>query len=193
MGKGSRNQQDYHMALRPPQFRCKCAWCRSEHQDRCLSNGTFKYQDDREISPRHWPAEAGRNQQPRRPWLWLRGGQHVDFTPWHFWHFGTFGTLRPTSEGSSFFRRSSSMNFGLVQYGGIYRANPNQDNIWGQRKEKTMKNARIFCIIRILELENAGNADSMAVSVNIFSGIIPLHTLHSCTLWKCQSVKNATG
>ena len=67
MGKGSRNQQDYHMALRPPQFRCKCAWCRSEHQDCCLSNGTFKHQDDREISTRHRPAEAGRNQQPRRP------------------------------------------------------------------------------------------------------------------------------
>ncbi len=38
----------------------------------------------------------------------------------------------------------------------------------GQRKEKTMKYACIFYIIRILELENAGNADSVAVSVNIF-------------------------
>jgi hypothetical protein len=59
------------------------------------------------------------------------------------WHFGN----SPTLEGSSFFRRSSSMNFGLVQYGGVY-IELNQDRM-GQRKEKTMQSACIFSIIRI--------------------------------------------
>ncbi len=61
------------------------------------------------------------------------------------------------------------MNFGLVQYGGVYIGQIRTKTIYeGIEKKKTMKNARIFCIIRILELENAGNADSVAVSVNIF-------------------------
>ena len=50
------------------------------------------------------------------------------------------------------------MNFGLVQYGGVYI---------GQIRTKTIYEG-IEKIIRILELENAGNADSVAVSVNIF-------------------------
>lgn len=84
-------------------------------------------------------------------------------TLWHFWN-------SPTDIGGFFFFPAVIIYefwFGSVR-GCIYRADPNQDNIWGHRKEKTMKNARIFCIIRILELENAGNADSVAVSVNIF-------------------------
>lgn len=108
------------------------------------------------------------------------------FTPWHSWHFGTLAFWHfensPTDIGGFFFFGGHHPRI-LVWFsmGCIYWADPNQDYM-GQRKEKTMKYACIFYIIRILELENAGNADSMAVSVNIFLGIIPLHTLHSCTL-----------
>lgn len=66
MGQGGRYQQDYHMALRAPQFCSKCFGCRSEYQDRRFSHGAFEHKDDREISPCHRPAKARRNQQPRR-------------------------------------------------------------------------------------------------------------------------------
>ncbi|QCD39065.1 MULTISPECIES: hypothetical protein [Duncaniella] len=82
-------------------------------------------------------------------------------TLWHFWN-------SPTDIGGFFFFGGHHPRI-LVWFsmGCIYWADPNQDYM-GQRKEKTMKYACIFYIIRILELENAGNADSVAVSVNIF-------------------------
>ena len=83
---------------------------------------------------------------------------------------------------------SAVIIFGFLVWfsaGCIYRADPNQDYM-GQRKEKTMKSACIFSIIRIFELENAESAESEAVSVNIFQELPPCTP---CTLAHFENAK----
>ena len=176
------------MALRSPFIRSQYAWQRCQHKDGIGTYGALRNIHHREISPCLWQAENGCRQLPRL----YRLCYAVVFTPWHFWHFGILGTLRPTSEGSSFFRWSPSIDFGLVQYGGVYiRLNQTirlrGDEKKNQRKGFALSAFSAFWDLKMQEMQIVWRNPST------FFRITPLHTLHSDTLWKCQSVKNATG
>lgn len=57
------------------------------------------------------------------------------------------------------------------------------------------KNDGITCIFRIIRIFNTPKCRKCrkCSGVSYISVITPMHTLHSCTLSKCQSVNNAKG